>query len=113
MATGAKRGGDMVLGGRHLVGIFAALVVLFGVVFTLGYVLGRGHYDAQLRAADNPVSRPADAAAGKPSAGAGPSAEGQTLPRAADWDFYRSAEPAKPAERLAEQPKTVSAAKAP
>src|SRR5438270_13662837 len=50
MASGNRRNRDWVLGGRHLVGIFILLVVLFGMVFTLGYLLGRNQYDAQLRA---------------------------------------------------------------
>jgi cell division septation protein DedD len=40
----------MVLGGRHLVGFFFLLVVVLGVVFTLGYLLGRSQYVATLRA---------------------------------------------------------------
>ncbi len=52
MAAGSKRGNnDMVLGGRHLVGFFFLLVVVLGVVFTLGYLLGRSQYDTSLRAA--------------------------------------------------------------
>jgi hypothetical protein len=31
-----KGGGDFVLESRHLVGLFMLLVVIFGVVFTLG-----------------------------------------------------------------------------
>src|SRR4029077_6111856 len=51
MASGNRRGRDWVLGGRQLAGIFMLLVVLFGMVFTLGYLLGRHQYDAQLQAA--------------------------------------------------------------
>ena len=32
---------------RHLVGLFLLLVVIFGVVFTLGYLLGRSQYDTK------------------------------------------------------------------
>ena len=32
----------MVLESRHLFGLFVLLAVLFGVVFTLGYLLGHG-----------------------------------------------------------------------
>ena len=46
-----KSGGDFVLESRHLVGLFLLLVVIFGVVFTLGYLLGRSQYDSKLRAA--------------------------------------------------------------
>ena len=58
MASGNRRGRDWVLGGRHLVGVFVLLVVLFGVVFTLGYLLGRNQYDAQLRASASTVPGP-------------------------------------------------------
>jgi cell division septation protein DedD len=51
----------MVLGGRHLVGFFFLLVVVLGVVFTLGYLLGRSQYDTSLRAAVSNVVPPAPA----------------------------------------------------
>ena len=50
-SRGEKSGGDFVLESRHLVGLFLLLVVIFGVVFTLGYLLGRSQYDSSLRAA--------------------------------------------------------------
>jgi cell division septation protein DedD len=115
MATGAKRGGDMVLGGRHLVGIFVVLVVLFGVVFTLGYVLGRNHGEMQLRAAAD--STPASGSAvdkskdkERPSTATAKSAE-NPAPPPTDWDFYHSAEPNSPSGRLVQQPKSVSVPK--
>ena len=49
-----KSGGDFVLESRHLVGLFLLLVVIFGVVFTLGYLLGRSQYDSKVRAAVGP-----------------------------------------------------------
>ena len=42
---GKGRGGDWVLGGRQLFGVFVLLVVIFGMVFTLGYLLGRNQYE--------------------------------------------------------------------
>jgi hypothetical protein len=58
MASNEKKGGgDFVLESRHLVGLFMLLVVIFGVVFTLGYLLGRSQYDSRLRAA---VGAPAE-----------------------------------------------------
>ncbi len=108
-----KHGGDFVLESRHLVGLFMLLVVIFGVVFTLGYLLGRSQYDAGLREA---VGTPADAdestaasapkSKGKPeSTGAGsppagragtlspPKEEAAPSQKGSDWDFYHSAEP--------------------
>ncbi|PYU19126.1 MAG: hypothetical protein DMG30_25275 [Acidobacteria bacterium] len=111
MAAGHRRSRDWVLGGGQLAGIFILLVVLFGVVFTLGYVLGRNQYDAQLRAdassipgkpeslSDQPgkASRaPADSSAAKAE---------KPAPPPSDWAFYHSAEPAKPPEAMPEPPK--------
>jgi cell division septation protein DedD len=45
-----KGGGDFILESRHLVGLFMLLVVIFAVVFTLGYLMGRSQYDSRLRA---------------------------------------------------------------
>ena len=58
--------GDMVLGGGHLVAIFAFLVVLLGVVFSLGYVLGRSQFDAQLNPSVEAAVRRVDGLMGKP-----------------------------------------------
>ncbi len=109
MATGTRRGGDIVLAGRHIVGMFLVLMVLFGLVFTLGYVLGRSQYDMQLRAAASTVSSGFDEPAEDPAAGSPTLIEGQSTPPAADWEFYRSAEPSKPPERLLVKPKPVPA----
>jgi cell division septation protein DedD len=110
VATGGKKGGDMVLGGRHLVGIFVLLVVLFGVIFTLGYLLGRSQYDTQIQAAASPLPNRTDSNAVKPSAAsAHSSAEAPPAEPPSDWDFYHSAEPEKPAETLPAQPKPISA----
>ncbi len=84
----------MVLESRHLVGVFLAAVVLGGVFFTLGYVLGR--------------SQQADVKAGGPSRSFGttsglkaaepvhkdsaPNMEPVIAP--GDWDFYKKAEQA-------------------
>ena len=116
MAAGSRRGGDLVLGGRHLVGIFALLVVVLGIVFTLGYLLGRSRYEDQLRAA---VATGAGETAVGSAVGAGPApgaspgaSAGRTdSPPPADWDFYRSNEPPKSPERLtaAPSPRPVTA----
>jgi DedD protein len=120
MASGNKRGRDWVLGGRQLAGVFMLLVVLFGMVFTLGYLLGRHQYDAQLQAAaslipgrpDSVPDRIADAIRDrslKANRGAsGSPADKSEKPAAApsDWDFYHSAEPARPSDSLPEAPKS-------
>jgi len=105
MGLGGRRGGigsDMVLESRHLIGIFLLMVVISGVVFTLGYVLGRSQYYTQVRAAASGTKAPAlpESASTKSS---GPSASSQPnvptgLPAPSDWDLYRAPEPKKPAE---------------
>ena len=107
MAGGSRGGGDVVLGGRHLIGIFALLVVVLGIVFTLGYLLGRSQYEGQPSAAvvTGDSERPSSSAKSanpEPSAAApapAVSAERSDAPPA-NWDFYRSNEPAKTPERL-------------
>ena len=96
MASNEKKGGgDFVLESRHLVGLFMLLVVIFGVVFTLGYLLGRSQYDSRLRAAvgaptegDPPAASTALKSKGKPENQAA-----ATPQKNSDWDFYHSAEP--------------------
>ena len=107
-------GGDFVLETRHLVGLFLLLVVIFGVVFTLGYLMGRSQYDTRLRAA---VGSPAgfDAEAAGLDAKAKPKQPAQLLPDApptsnknSDWDFYHAAEPQTAPDHL--QPPSKPAA---
>ena len=107
-----NNGGDFVLESRHLVGLFLLLVVIFGVVFTLGYLLGRSQYDAKLRAVVGPppgsdvqaAPAPSSAAKGKTHL----SSEDETAPKKnPDWDFYHSADPQTPEDHL--QPPAKSA----
>ena len=110
-----KSGGDFVLESRHLVGLFMLLVVIFGVVFTLGYLLGRSQYDTRLRAT---VGKPPDAA--PPASGAAPKSKGKPESGGAthrqngsDWDFYHSAEPKTTEDHLQPAKKIVPAAQPP
>jgi cell division septation protein DedD len=110
-----KNGGDFVLESRHLVGLFMLLVVIFGVVFTLGYLLGRSQYDIGLRAAIGKTVEP-DPPASVPSAkskakSAGDDAAPPTT--GADWDFYHSAEPKTTEDHLQPPIKTVAAKQPP
>ncbi len=90
MASSARRGGgDRVLESRHLVGLFLGVVLLCGVFFTLGYVMGRTQYGGAVHAADgfnsnvpsasvSPKSKPAPAAKNAPA----------SAPDNGGWDFY-------------------------
>ena len=121
--AGNRRNRDWVLGGRQLAGIFLLLVVMFGMVFTLGYLLGRNQYDAQLRAAASTIPGRPDSVTDVPDKlvksvkpTRGPAAADKIeKPEAppADWDFYHSAEPAKPAEPLAQPPKAFVPSRTP
>jgi cell division septation protein DedD len=94
--AGKKNGGgggrEMVLGSRHVVGLFLVIVVISGIVFTLGYILGRNQYETQVRAASLPGKEPPREAI-EPSVPAAP-------PASSDWDFYKSASTKKPADHL-------------
>jgi cell division septation protein DedD len=43
MASGRRGRSDITLGAGHVAGIFLGFVLLCGIFFTLGYVMGRGH----------------------------------------------------------------------
>jgi DedD protein len=88
MASNARRGGgDRVLESRHLVGLFLGVVLLCGVFFTLGYVMGRTQYGGAVHAADgfnsNTPSPPVSPKSkGAPAAKPAPAADNS------GWDFY-------------------------
>ena len=105
-------GGDFILEGRHLVGLFLLLVVIFGVVFTLGYLMGRSQYDAKLRASvGSPVGFETEAAPLDAKAKSKPQPEDAPPPKKnSDWDFYHSAEPQTAPDHLQPPPKPAAAA---
>ena len=110
-----KNGGDFVLESRHLVGLFLLLVVIFGVVFTLGYLLGRSQYDSKIRAAVGPPpgsDAPAAPAAAK-SKTRPESEDAQVAKKNSDWDFYHSADPQAAADHLQAAPKSLTASAPP
>jgi DedD protein len=89
MASNARRGGgDRVLESRHLVGLFLGVVLLCGVFFTLGYVMGRTQYGGAVHAADGFNSN-APSASVSPKSKAGPAAKPTPAPPDnGGWDFY-------------------------
>jgi len=102
---GKKGGSDVVLESRHVVGVFLLMVVISGIVFTLGYVMGRSQYDAKVAtphasSKDSPAPVVPAAAPAKPGADIAktqPAAPGAAPP--SDWDFSRPSETKKSAER--------------
>ncbi len=112
MAEGIRRSGrDMVLEGRHLLGLFFAVVVLCGVFFTLGYVMGRTQTSPSVSADALPSAAPPKDSAAATKQEARPTDEVQPT----EWNFYKAAEPAKGEERLSTpaKPKASSAASQP
>ena len=106
-----KSGGDFVLESRHLVGLFFLLVVIFGIVFTLGYLMGRSQYDSKVRAAVGPPPG-FDATDAPLAAKAKPKPEPETAQvpkKSSDFDFYHSADPQSSADHLQPAPKTLTA----
>ncbi len=89
MMSAEKRGGhsDTVLEGRHLLGVFFAVVVLCAVFFTLGFVLGRNQ-SAQQAAAPPPTKSEPPAT---------------SEPQARDLTFYDRVEKPQPSESLPQQ----------
>jgi DedD protein len=86
MAGSGRRGGaERVLESRHLVGLFLGVVLLCGVFFTLGYVMGKTQYGGLVHAAEalsrttpeRPSVRPAPA-----------TPAGDAAPANGEWDFY-------------------------
>lgn len=113
MKKGGGGGNDMVLESRHLIGMFLGVVVLCGVFFTLGYVMGRTQYDNTVSAATVPgkVATPARAADVNPVNS--PSTSKTPMPAAGDWTFPSTSEAKKPAERLEPAPASRRVAAAP
>jgi hypothetical protein len=85
MGGNGKRGGDRVLESRHLVALFLGVVLLCGVFFTLGYVMGRTQYDSSVHASDATPFTPA--VSPKPSSKSA-EAEKPPAPNPGEWDFY-------------------------
>ena len=99
--SGRKSGGDRVVESRHLVGLFLGVVLLCGVFFTLGYVMGHTQYGSSTIHAS---SSPAKETETPPAA----SSKKQAPAPAADspeWDFY----PSKKSEENLEKPAAVPA----
>jgi cell division septation protein DedD len=87
MSGGGKRG-DRVLESRHLIVLFLGIVLLCGVFFTLGYVIGHNQYDGAVHAAEAPeASAPIVKKSSKPPAPDN-TAAATPGPANSEWDFY-------------------------
>jgi cell division septation protein DedD len=86
--------------------------VIFGIVFTLGYLMGRGQFDSGVRAAvatPNNAESPTAAVAPK-SKNTAASEPATPQQNSSDWDFYHSAEPKTTEDHLQPPKKMVAAA---
>jgi len=111
-----KFGGDFVLESRHLVGLFLLLVVIFGIVFTLGYLMGRSQGDTGHVVVASNARKPEPPAATPPPAKVNPAPaveDADPAKKNSDWDFYHSADPQAASDHLqpAPKPAPVPAAK--
>jgi septal ring-binding cell division protein DamX len=105
MASGGKRtASERVLESKHVIGLFLLMLLFSGVFFTLGYVMGRNQYDAQVSAASSFASRPVIAKSDPtPKKNAEPpstAAESDPATSNSDWEFYGNNKPPKSEPRL-------------
>ena len=82
--NGKRGGGDRVLESRHLVGLFLGVVLLCGVFFTLGYVMGHSQDGLSVHASSDSPARTAPVAV-SPKAKQEPEKPASPPP---EWDFY-------------------------
>jgi cell division septation protein DedD len=119
MASKTRKSGDFVLESRHLVGLFLLLVVIFGVVFTLGYLMGRSQSGPGARTviADNIQKTDPPAAVPSPPSSKVKTKtdpeDTQAQKTNSDWDFYHSADPQAASDHLQLAPKPATAPAAP
>ena len=114
MSYGGHRGaGERVLEGRHVIGLFLAVILLSGLFFTLGYVMGLHQSEAsadalpgkpELRNSSKPeaVSKRANKAVpAEPPTETG-------VPANPEWEFYHAGEKGKAEDRLKPAPSASS-----
>ena len=109
MSYGGHRGaGERVLEGRHVIGLFLAVILLSGLFFTLGYVMGL--HQSEASADDLPKklelsnsSKPAKPEVPSKRASKTPPAEPPSetnAPTSSEWEFYHAGEKGKGDDRL-------------
>jgi len=98
MARSARKseGSDRVIESRHLVGLFLGVVLLCGVFFTLGYVMGKTQYSgATVHAAEAlwKEARPTLVPKAAPAKPANDPATSTSTGDSPEWDFYAAKKP--------------------
>ena len=117
---------ELILGNRQLISVFLIVVILLGVFFSMGYIVGRNSAPAPTETAQNkaPATRlpnsdsPAASETAKPAEPAAPASDVAASPReeAATHPAKESAReesPAPPAQRAAQKTKPSATASAP
>jgi cell division septation protein DedD len=87
MSGGGKRG-DRVLESRHLIVLFLGIVLLCGVFFTLGYVIGHNQYDGAVHAAEAPEASPPIVHKASKAPASDSASSTTPGPANSEWDFY-------------------------
>jgi cell division septation protein DedD len=89
---------ELILGNRQLLSVFFIVVILLGVFFTMGYIVGRnsGAATAEVAANPNPDTKPpsVETPAKTPESAPAPATPTETSPQPAQTD--RQPEPIKP-----------------
>ena len=102
---GQRSAGERVLEGRHVIGLFLAVILLSGLFFTLGYVMGLHQSEAS---ANDLPGKPEVRTSSKPEvaskrANKTPPAEPHSetgAPAGSEWEFYHAGEKGKADDRL-------------
>lgn len=108
MSYGGHRGaGERVLEGRHVIGLFLAVILLSGLFFTLGYVMGLHQSEAS---ADGLPAKPELRNSSKPEAVSKRANSNKTppteppsetsAPADSEWEFYHAGEKGRTDDRL-------------
>jgi septal ring-binding cell division protein DamX len=110
MASGGNRGGagERVLESRHVIGLFMIILLLSGVFFTLGFVMGRSQTEGSVNAATDffkkpQLSIPPKAEVVSKKTGHAAPADSPTdtpAPPNSDWEFYHAGDNKKTEDRL-------------
>jgi cell division septation protein DedD len=109
MASSGNRGsaGDRVLESRHVIGLFMAVILLSGLFFTLGYVMGRNQTAGEVRAADFrekpefPINSRPEVISKRTNKSAPAEKPLETAaPGNSEWEFYHAGDSKKTEDRL-------------